>query len=33
LEELQKFKDIKEPELDKETKGNLEIYKQQLENE
>jgi len=33
LEELQKFKDIKEPELDKETKENLEIYKQQLENE
>ncbi|MDH7444461.1 PPK2 family polyphosphate kinase [Aquimarina sp. 2201CG14-23] len=30
---LTKFEDIKEPELDKETQSNLELYKQQLENE
>lgn len=30
---LKEFKDIKEPELDDEIKANLELYKQQLENE
>jgi len=33
LEELQKFEDIKEPELDEKTKENLEMYRQQLRNE
>lgn len=33
LDTLQKYKDIKEPELDDEIKANLELYKQQLENE
>ena len=30
---LKEYKDIKEPELDDEIKANLELYKQQLENE
>ncbi len=30
---LIKYKDIKEPELDEETKSNIEMYKKQLENE
>lgn len=30
---LTKFEDIKEPELDDETKSNLSLYKEQLENE
>jgi len=33
LNELQKYKDVKEPELDSETKANIEEYKNQLENE
>lgn len=33
LEELKKYKDIKEPELDYEIKANLEAYKSQLEKE
>ncbi|MGB3774583.1 MAG: PPK2 family polyphosphate kinase [Leeuwenhoekiella sp.] len=33
LEELKKYKDIKEPELDDETKSHLESYKQQLKEE
>ena len=33
LEELKKYRDIKEPELDEITKANLEVYKKQLENE
>ncbi len=33
LEELTKYKDIQEPELDEEIKANLEIYKQQLQTE
>lgn len=33
LEELKKYKDISEPELDGEIKANLEAYNQQLENE
>lgn len=33
LEELKKYTDIVEPELDDEIKANLEIYKEQLENE
>ncbi|GAL70974.1 Bll6474 protein [Jejuia pallidilutea] len=30
---LSKFTDIKEPELDEETKANIDLYKAQLENE
>ncbi|WP_086478420.1 PPK2 family polyphosphate kinase [Arenibacter amylolyticus] len=33
LEELTKYKEIKEPELDDKIKANLEIYKKQLESE
>ena len=33
LETLQQYKDIKEPELDEETKSRLEEFKSQLENE
>ena len=33
LEELQKYKDIKEPELDPEVKAKIDEYKTQLENE
>lgn len=33
LEELKKYKNIKEPELEDEIKANLEAYKKQLENE
>ena len=33
LDTLKKYKDIKEPELDDEIKANLELYKQELENE
>ncbi|MDX1328772.1 MAG: polyphosphate kinase 2 family protein [Arenibacter sp.] len=33
LEELKKYKEIKEPELDDKIKANLEIYKKQLESE
>jgi PPK2 family polyphosphate:nucleotide phosphotransferase len=33
LEELKKYTDIKEPELDEKIKANLEEYKKQLENE
>ncbi|MBE16440.1 MAG: PPK2 family polyphosphate kinase [Dokdonia sp.] len=33
LESLQGYPDIKEPELDLETKSNIELYKQQLQNE
>ncbi|MBC6998255.1 PPK2 family polyphosphate kinase [Cytophaga sp. FL35] len=33
LQELKKYKDIQEPELDEKIKVNLEAYKQQLENE
>jgi len=33
LEELKKYTDIVEPELDDEIKANLEMYKEQLENE
>lgn len=33
LEELKKYKDISEPELDGKIKANLEAYNQQLENE
>lgn len=33
LEELKKYKDIVEPELDEKIKVNLETYKQELENE
>jgi Uncharacterized conserved protein len=33
LEELEKYKDIKEPELDDEIKAKISDYKQQLENE
>ncbi len=33
LEELKKYKDIVEPELDDKIKANLESYKQELENE
>jgi PPK2 family polyphosphate:nucleotide phosphotransferase len=33
LEELKKYKDISEPELDGKIKANLETYNQQLENE
>jgi PPK2 family polyphosphate:nucleotide phosphotransferase len=32
-EELKKYKDIREPELDEKIKANLEEYKKQLENE
>jgi polyphosphate kinase 2 (PPK2 family) len=32
-EELKKYKDIREPELDDKIKANLEAYKKQLENE
>jgi len=32
-EELKKYKDIREPELDDKIKANLEEYKKQLENE
>ncbi len=33
LKELRKYKDVQEPELDSETKANIEEYKNQLENE
>ena len=33
LKELKKYKDVQEPELDSETKANIEEYKNQLENE
>lgn len=33
LDTLKEYKDIKEPELDDEIKANIELYKQQLENE
>ncbi|QCX00822.1 polyphosphate kinase 2 family protein [Aggregatimonas sangjinii] len=33
LEELSKYKDIQEPELEEKVKANLEMYKQQLQNE
>lgn len=33
LQELKKYKDIQEPELEEEIKANLEHYKSQLENE
>ncbi len=33
LEELKKYKDVKEPELEDKIKANLEAYKEQLENE
>ncbi len=33
LEELKKYKDVKEPELNDKIKANLETYKNQLENE
>jgi len=33
LEELKKYKDVKEPELEDEIKANLQAYKKQLENE
>lgn len=33
LEELGKYSDIKEPELDDDIKANIQLYKQQLENE
>lgn len=33
LEELKKYKDVKEPELDEEIMANLEAYKNQLESE
>ena len=33
LQELKKYKDIREPELDDKIKANLDAYKQQLENE
>ena len=33
LEEMSKYKDIKEPELDEKTKANIEDYKRQLEAE
>lgn len=33
FEELKKYKDIREPELDDKIKANLEVYKKQLENE
>jgi polyphosphate kinase 2 (PPK2 family) len=33
LQELQKYGDIKEPELDDEIKVNIEIYRSQLEKE
>jgi len=33
LEELKKYKDIREPELDEKIKANLEVYKKQLESE
>lgn len=33
LQELKKYKDIKEPELDDKIKANLEMYKNQLESE
>ena len=33
LETLQTYKDIKEPELDDEVKANINLYKEQLENE
>lgn len=33
LEELKKYKDVKEPELNDKIKANLEAYKNQLENE
>ncbi|MDB2606514.1 polyphosphate kinase 2 family protein [Zobellia sp.] len=33
LEELKKYKDIKEPELDDKIKANLAVYKEQLEKE
>lgn len=33
LDTLKKYEDIKEPELDDEIKANLELYKQELENE
>ena len=33
LEELQQYTDIKEPELDQETQKNIELYKEQLNNE
>ena len=33
LEELSKFPDIREPELDEEVKEHIETYKRQLQNE
>ncbi|MCD6544554.1 MAG: polyphosphate kinase 2 family protein, partial [Flavobacteriaceae bacterium] len=33
LETLKKYTDIEEPELDKDTKANLQKYKEMLENE
>ncbi|UJH66786.1 PPK2 family polyphosphate kinase [Allomuricauda sp. SCSIO 65647] len=33
LQELKKYKDVEEPELDEEIKANLEAYRQQLEKE
>ncbi|NQY04757.1 MAG: polyphosphate kinase 2 family protein [Flavobacteriaceae bacterium] len=33
LKSLQQYEDIKEPELDDEIKANIEVYKQQLNNE
>jgi len=33
LETLKTYKDIKEPELDDETKANIDLYKEQLKNE
>ena len=33
LDRLSEYKDIKEPELDTETKANIELYKSQLNNE
>jgi len=33
LDELSKYSDIKEPELDDEVKANIQVYKEQLQNE
>jgi hypothetical protein len=33
LEELTKYSDIQEPELDDDIKANIQFYKEQLENE
>ena len=33
LQTLQTYRDIKEPELDDEVKANINLYKEQLENE